>query len=293
MTCPDFPDKQRRDTLEREGRELKKKAEALRDLGSEMSAAGARIDETADLLVSAAQVGNPYGDWEGSFSAVEEVHSIADDLLTHAGRAWSMWQPALNTSGSALVDRTFTLVALQYYPPINRSASAGGFEPEVVHVRLAYDNYFDRQHIRDEVVELMLDYGFSATDHGGKAIKKFTNAWEMYDQSPLVTDPALGTLISLRQSVILTIDELRRRKTIQQKSKDEIIDIGAQLATGHLPAGTFQGIADDWKKLEGNLSKSKDVVFSREEERELLQRGTYLLHRLLNAVDSTRLKKVR
>ena len=84
-----------------------------------------------------------------------------------------------------------------------------------------------------------------------------------------------------------------RRRPIQRTAKDEYIEIGDQLSGDRIPEGTFQGLQDDAKLLQADLSGTKDKVRPREEETELMQKGTYFLHRFLNAVDGSKMKKAR
>ena len=278
---PDQP----RLVLEGLWRDIKAKADAASSFAADISRVSAGLSDAADLGMEAAKCGYSYGDWESSIETANRLNLVLNEL-SGVKQTWQRLGPAVSTAGTAAISASGSLVTGTY---------SDGLPPEeqvhICHVQEGYSEFFQRMQIRDEVLRLMAACGFAPTNYGRLAIEKFIAAWETYEQKPATTDPAIGSLLALRESIRLTIDELLRRRPMQREAKrNKIKDIGEQLRYTQVSADVFEDLQNDYRPLNDCLSISKDQVLPRNEETERMRKGTYYLLTLLNAIDPEKLR---
>lgn len=286
----DGSDQERRKELEKQFRESKEKAGQLSQLGADISRVAAKISDAADLGIEAAKYGSPYGDWENSIESASRLNRSLE-VVSGIRTSWFAGNSvAANTASSALFYSN-TLVSEDSIAPL-----AYDERKEASRVAKAYERHFENAKIFEEVLDLIRSLRFETTDGGRLAIDKFKNAWDLYEQKPHSSDPAIGSLISLRQAIIFTVDELIRRRPRQRKlnARGKIKELGQQLAYTGIEKSAF----DDWELqfsqsrfgLMDLLSGAKKNITPREAETELIQKGTRFLHVLLGAIDPAKLR---
>jgi hypothetical protein len=285
MSDTDQTANERREQLSEEWLSVQAKAERLSSLGKQIAQKAGELDAAAELGIKAAQHGSPYADWEIGISYAHGFNEALDQFLEIDKIAMATF-PDVNSSGSAAIYASSELVS-EYYivnlPEPQRIAAS--------QVQIGYHQFFERTKVKQDVVRLLNECGFDAATEGRTAIEKFTNAWEIYESMTALPDSAIGSLISLRESIELVIAELVRRLPIQQKGKDKLLRIGDQVAFSSVAPQVFHDLQNDYEKIGNRLSGAKRRVLSRTAEVELMREGTYFLYRLLSAVDPAKLKQ--
>jgi hypothetical protein len=277
-------EEKRRMELEEAWRSVVDKASQLSSLGSQITHEAAKLSDAADLGIRAAQYGSPYADWETGIAYASGLNSSLDHMLD-VGRVIAKEFPAVNTSGSAAVYASSALVSTAYLVNLPAPQQTAAFE-----VQQGYAQFFERTKVKTHVLDLLNERNFQGAAEGETVIQKFRNAWEMYESMPVLPDPALASLISLRESIEIVISELVRRRPVQWKAKDKILGIGEQVAFDSVPANVFDDLQQDYGRLTNRLAGAKRNVLDRVAETELMREGTYFLERLLSAVDPGKLR---
>jgi hypothetical protein len=147
----------------------------------------------------------------------------------------------------------------------------------------------------EQIKSLMNDFGLDITRSGIKSpLENFTIAYEAFKIPVTDGNPASTSLIPMRESIHGTIDELLKRRPLQEKTKkqEKIISIGQQLKQDSIPSEVFESLEDKWNILNNKyLSSSKDENISRDEWQFRLNQATQFLKSLLNAIDKNKMRR--
>ncbi len=190
---------------------------------------------------------------------------------------------AVGSSASLSIARTSAI-----YIPGRFHVDAPGFE----NAWKPFEAYASRTELRDEVQSLLLDFGLDIPQYPGdrSPLEQFNTAHEAYLMPIDNTDPAITSLIPLRECIHSVLDGLLLRRPnpmkVKKNQKAKVVSIGMQLKHDSLPDDIINEWADEWHDLNtGDLSRAKRKVIDREDWLYRLNRGTAFLHSLLKGID--------
>ncbi len=106
-------------------------------------------------------------------------------------------------------------------------------------------------------------------------------------------DGPISILITLRECINSTINDLLRQRPTQERTKnvhEKLISLGHQCARPKLLEPHFDRLANDAKTLLDQLSGSKQAYFSRQQLIDFFNRGLIFLNALLESIDEDRLR---
>jgi hypothetical protein len=257
-----------------------------------------KISDAADIGMKAADHGNEYGDWESAISSLERQKIVLYGLHTKLDETINDFKAVSDTSTGSAIYSSFNLVSPDSYglgPDVNFEIptiifpNVPPYDPYAPKIWCSYIDFFNRSDLKNQVLDLMKNCGFKKRKVGQQAIERFENAWGLFEMPSPVDDPAIGSLISLRAAIKLTIDTLRQLKLYQTDRKDEIRDIGDQLAAPGVTKDYFDELEKDLNGVGGlndSLSGSKDNASGRDHEITMMNKGSLFLYRLLSALDT-------
>ena len=253
------------------------------------------LEDAADLGMSAANYGSEFGDWESSIESVERLYNTLENTHYDIQILRLSLKPVTDTSSGTAVMNSFSLVGPDLPSP--GIAYQYGLTPDhgmdqtKYGVWHGYIDLFNRNNLKDKVLELMTKCGFQQRNLGRKAIQRFENAWAFFIQSPPVDDPTLGSLISMRVAIKLTIDTLSQLKPTQTKGINRVKDIGIQLSAESVDPRIIDELQDEYEKFQDIFSKSKESSLGRIHETTMMQKGTLFLQTLLSSIDLEKIAK--
>lgn len=102
-----------------------------------------------------------------------------------------------------------------------------------------------------------------------------------------------AVLIPVREAINRTLADLLKRRTTQEETKnqkDKILSICRQCARPGVPAEQIDQLANESTDLNKMLSGAKQDVMSRDQVRELMNRGFLFLRTFLRAIDENKLR---
>jgi hypothetical protein len=159
-----------------------------------------------------------------------------------------------------------------------------------------YIEVTNRPALKDDVVNLILAFHLD-TASGGKqsTYELFQIAHSAFEAPVTRGDPAITSLIPMREAVESAIDELVRLRPHQEPTGSsyprKILSIGAQLKKDIVSDLVIQQWADQWHDIsDRDLSVSKRHQMTREEWNRKLNRATQFLHSFLTGLDPTKLR---
>ena len=277
----------RRKKYEELNKSLKKKAEGGIQWGAGIMKNMNEISDAASLGIEAAKHGTPFGDWELAISTVERLEEDLDRMYP-VMKLYGDMHFMISSSSTSVVSSGSALV----------SGTSDRFRSETewksaAKVNSDYEKYFEKYDLKDSVLKLLADLGFDSSKRGMKAIEKFKRGWEMYYIDPPDADASIGSAIPLRQSIVLSINELIALRPIQREAKRKIIEIGLQLKADFVRPEVFDEMEQKYPKLVDELSGTKNELFPRTIRFELMRDGTLFLRQLLSSVDPKKLRKRR
>lgn len=274
-----------RQALEKEYKEIKTKAENMSSLGAEYSKRGAELSDVADLGIQVVKFGSPNGDWE---TAIEDATRLnwklrsIDELRNQSTKFFL----SIGSSTTSVVHTSAGLVS-------GSSRSTMPFEDrgEAEKISSGYFLLVEKYNYRDEVLRLMSVFGLVKTQHGKTAIGKFKAGWEAHFQNPPKLDSSISSVIPLRESIDLVVDELVWLRPIQRPAKPrKIMEIGSQLGADVISPKEFEEMENEFIPMKKKMAVTKDNFLTRERELELMIDGTLFLKRLLSALDPNKLR---
>ena len=279
---PEEEKKQLRKILEDQGYEMKNRAEDLGLFAADVARKATEFSDAADLIILAAQYGAQDGDWEGAIDATVQANLALRNLDETKGKYYQ-GMTAVSTSGTASVSISYGLVSDKYIPYMPSDQQS-----EARKVNLAFSQFFDHYRYRERAIDLMKMFGFGKK----MAFQKFNSAWEMFLQNPQATDSSIGALIPLREALQLVVDDLIRRRPTQRRvdRKSKIIEIGDQIRSDSVHPDVFESLNNEFRTIVDEMSGAKDKILKREQQTELMRRGTMFLEGLLNALDPNKLR---
>jgi hypothetical protein len=277
----------RRKELEDRYKSIKKKAEYGLSWGAGFMKDMNEISDAASLGMEAAKFGSIYADWELAIGSVERLDEEMDQIVLLADQYGNFYIPISSFSASAISSGSGLV-----------SGTVSMFDSETEwqdasRVNAAYGKYFEKYNLKDHVLKRMIEFGFTGSQRGRNAIEKFKRGWEMYYMSPPGTDTSAGSVLPIRQSIKLSIDELLALRPVQQEAKRKIVAIGLQLKVDSIGIDMFEEMQEEFRKLFDKLSATKDELFSRDKIFEMMRDGTLFLRWLLLSIDPQKLRKRR
>lgn len=151
-----------------------------------------------------------------------------------------------------------------------------------------FDQVMDNGHTKDQALSEMKRLGLDSIKEGKEAINLLDAAWSVHTQR---TGISTSTLIPLREAIAKTLQSIRvKTPPPSLKLKKWIIDLGSRVCFSTISTTDLENLQTEHDLLRDKLSGSKNGNYSREEERTLVRDGTLHLLKILNTVDSTKLR---
>jgi hypothetical protein len=279
-------------------KDVKQEVNLTQNLLGDLSKDLTIISDAADLGMQAANYGSEHGDWESGILSLERLKTHLTGTKGKLARITTELKPVSDSSTGSAIFYAYDLVSpLNIYAgndinppkdPKNYHAVWSPYPEEAHYVWIAFNNFFNRTNLKDQVLKLMKDCGFNKRQYGRQAIERFRNAWDIYEQHPPVDDPSIGSLISLREAIRFTIDTLSQLRLYQTDRKEIIREIGKQLAAPSISQDIFTELDFDINSVGGlndSLSGAKENVAGRDHETTMMQKGSLFLQRLLGGLD--------
>jgi len=116
----------------------------------------------------------------------------------------------------------------------------------------------------------------------------------LQDAKRALGGPAAHVLIPIRESIIVVIDGLLKRRPIQEPAKnihEKLLSIGAQCARPGLPPSHFERLAIEWDGLVDELSEAKQRKLTPEQASATFYRAVLFLNAFLSSIDETPLRQ--
>ncbi|NMB56118.1 MAG: hypothetical protein GYA15_15615 [Leptolinea sp.] len=158
-----------------------------------------------------------------------------------------------------------------------------------------FNSIVNRPEIKGEVIKLMRIFHLDIS-HPGKIspLELFQIAYQAFENPVTDSDPAITSLIPMREAINSTINELLHLRPRQEETgssdKNKISSIGKQMKKDIISDIVIQQWADLWHDIKDrDLSSSKDRIISRDDWGEKLNRATLFLHGFLTGLDPTKL----
>lgn len=277
-------DAEYRKELDHQSNEMDRAADALSSTAAEMNKQASDLQDQARLIRLAATHGSDYGDWENTIESARIYNRSLESVFQFQNDYYQL-KTVSATAGSAVVSGSYGLVSSQYYETIPHEK-----RDDFKGVLVVFDEYFEKKNYRSRVIQLLNQLAFDKTTEGKTAIERFEAAWELFFQNPKDVDVALGALISLRESIHITINELLRRRPNQKKVKEKIIGIGNQLSLDFVSNEIYVQLEGEFTPLVDELAGPKRYNMSIKRVGELMRKGTLFLDRLLSAIDKSKLR---
>ncbi len=154
-----------------------------------------------------------------------------------------------------------------------------------------------RPTLKDDVIHLIKTFHLDIAPAGKKStLELFQTAHLAFDVPVSQGEPAITSLIPMREAINSAIDQLLRLRPIQEKTgssdRKKILSIGTQLKKSIIDDVVIQQWADQWHDINDNdLSGSKRHQMTREEWRHRLFRATQFLYSFLSGLDPEKLRK--
>lgn len=282
---------QSEENLKQQLEEIKRKADRLIEEGSKIKTEGSFIGDFANYAL-----GNiPSPPTPAMYSAMSGLNNTLDNILGFLSNA------SMGTATGIAFHGTQTISAfgsaILSYDAIQHPESE--YSKSTTSKHLAWEGFnqlTNHPFIRQEVLQQMQRLNLDQSPTNKNAIKQIETAWNIHLETPLSATPSL---LTLRSAIDQIIDELVKRRPIQQeipkgnKNQNKIIEIGTQLRADYTDKSTFEQLGVEWAILHDKLSEGKKGQENRQAERDLMRRATQFLQKLLTAIDAQKLRPYR
>ena len=156
-------------------------------------------------------------------------------------------------------------------------------------------NVISRFSNEEEVISLLTELGFDQKIGDRESpLDRFIFAHEAYKKPVSPDNPAVTSLIPIREAIGGVISELLKRRPNQERARnwhDKIISIGRQLKRESLSMDLVESWAQKWEVILNDLSEAKEKELTRAEWLHLLRQATIFLKNLLNGLDPGKFRK--
>lgn len=146
---------------------------------------------------------------------------------------------------------------------------------------------------KNKVLSLLRQYGLDSAISGRKSpIEQFETACAAFENPAKAGNPAVTSLIPMRECINETIAALLRRRPKQEpaRKQQKILSIGKQLSQNGVSTSAIRSLADRWSELSDKLSGSKQSLYSREEWITCLRQASLFLIQLLQRLDRSKMR---
>jgi hypothetical protein len=268
---------------------------AVEEKGERLSEMGRTVTQSGQFMVDLARAAEsvikyaPPRNIEFLISDWEELDAQADQALNHLGginfaSINSIAGTAALSSGSS-----FDPAAFNSFTPQSKWTVA---EESISNLRSVINRATDEQ----EVLALMKEFGLNRAPKGKKSASAlFTTAHQSFKVPVSPDNPISTSLIPIRESIHICIDQLLKRRLTEEEAKGEtakIVSIGKQLKRDSIFLETAHSWSQQWYELlDRYLSTSKDQDISREEWQFRLQQATLFLMAFLGGLDPDKVNR--
>lgn len=211
-------------------------------------------------------------------------HKRADQALASAGTVYD-FTVAVSTA-TATTSGTFVNAVLYEQSPEIQNA-----------VRFAsaqMNKIIECPVLMNEVKSCMKRLGLDRASHSNRGpLDLLEEAYAALERPSGSESSPVAVLISLRESVNMTLSELLRRRPTQEPAGNQgekVRSIGRQCGRAEVAADIFNQQADVVDDLIANLSSAKSQALSRTRMSELLTSGLLFLKAFLDSLDSAKMR---
>jgi hypothetical protein len=157
--------------------------------------------------------------------------------------------------------------------------------------------FVETSNTKEKALSIMQEMGFNEkSSERLSPTEQFVIAYEAYEVPVTNDNPASTSLIPIRECISGILEDLLRRRPVEEKARNQrlkIISIGRQLKLDDIEQLIVEDWADEWLQLLDNLSSSKESTFSREQWRTLLQEATNFIIGFLSVLDIVKVNRKR
>jgi hypothetical protein len=286
---PDESAKRKKDELYQLLADVEKAAPPLEKLGQDIVRAARLSRDVAACLRDV--VGNIPNDdllgeehWKRSIEGWKAWHSLASAV---EGSRPLISSFAVTASGNT-ISTSSVMHEIGPASPL--------FQTYILNAKTRFAQIVERFPIADDVRTSMRRLRLDAREG------TYQTALQLLDESQGAIDHptdsgsgAVSVLITLRESINVTLSELLRRRPKQEvasKTRAKVESIGGQCGRTGLSLQHFERLAGDAEDLLGRLSGAKQANMSREKIMELFRDGLLFLKAFLDSIDENRLRPV-
>jgi hypothetical protein len=275
--------------LERLLNEAKGNGEELANRGREVTEAGQELADIAETTLSVVRLVNPMPSTETLLSQF----GVANDQAKKALELIKSENLHILSSASGTV--TWATTDIVTYSALSPLVSPE-VQPGLTIVIDEHRQVVERSANEAEVIGLMKSFGLDIPYEGKRsALDQFRTAHDAF-RNPVGGDqPAITSLIPMREAMRETVDFLLKHRPTQEKARSEwakIHSIGNQLGYDELQAELIDSWAEQWQAiLDNDLHEAKQKDINREEWRRRLVRSTLFLKNLLKGLDPNKLRR--
>jgi hypothetical protein len=154
----------------------------------------------------------------------------------------------------------------------------------------------DLPHRKEKAIALFHDLNLDKPLNNVKTpLEQFEIAFEAYEHPVTETNPAITSLVPMRECIRTLIDILLKLRKEQETASGErvkIISIGMNLRKNSITESQVNEWADEWHRLDNeDLSTSKNRPITREEWTSRITRATLFLDGFLDGLDRDKFRK--
>jgi hypothetical protein len=261
----------------------------IAEIGRLITKNGTYLHDTAEsLLIAAENSPNDY-DFSKPFERWKHLNIYLESYTQDAYKV----EPVINTLGGTAV------FSSDFYLDTGEEYQYNYNNPQIPTPNyLETNDIFLNGGIYKNVNELLILLGLDKREgKDSSSLELFTLALEAY-KNPVISEPqpSLTSLISLRESIRLSINYLLRKRPTQEETRGneekKFNSILSQLKYDQILISDIQNITIDWKELLNNyLSPAKNKSLSRREWLFRLKKGCSFFQAFLGAINPSKLRK--
>lgn len=280
------PDDLRQKELQNKLEEAKEKGKTLSSIGREFTKEGQFVEDLTDALSESTPFFPENADWEGMIDGWDSWNERAEKGIEQVKIAF----PTTTGTTSSAVFSSTGVVNMANIISLPKNV-----RPEAEDAFSRVHQVVSRNSRKEDVISLLDNFGLNQAPKGKKSpLELFTTSYQAFENPVSDANPVSSSLIPMRDSIQETIDELLRRRPIQEETEGQygkIISIGGQLKKDVITEKDVHTWAGQWKTLKGELSSSKTEAFDRLEWERRLQRATLFLDSFLKGLDPSKMRK--
>lgn len=263
--------------LTSKGREVIKQGQYAADLASCNEGFFSCLPDDTFLLTS---------QWDNQIASWKRWRENAGKAIT----AFNLIQPSLSfatDSTSVSSSATISSVYISALPPDSQIPAQRAFEK--------YEQLLEKSNLIQELEIELRRLNLTSTRAGTESVLSLLHQASQAFKIPSVTEVSpSAVLIPLREAINRTFADLLTRRQKQEEAKsqrDKTLSICKQCFRTGVATELIEQLANEANDLNRLLSGSKQNVMSRDQVRELMNRGVLFLRTFLRTIDENKMRK--